>query len=72
MAPKGLPWWLSAKNPPANEGASQDGRFDPWVRKIPWRRARQCTPVFLPVEPSGQRYLAGYIQSIGSQRVRHD
>ena len=22
--------------------------FDPWVRKIPWRRARQPTPVFLP------------------------
>ena len=22
--------------------------FDPWVRKIPWRRAWQPTPVFLP------------------------
>jgi len=22
--------------------------FDPWVRKIPWRRAWQLTPVFLP------------------------
>ena len=22
--------------------------FDPWVRKIPWRRAWQSTPVFLP------------------------
>ena len=25
-------------------------RFDPWVRKIPWRRAWQPTPVFLPGE----------------------
>ena len=24
--------------------------FDPWVGKIPWRRAWQPTPVFLPGE----------------------
>ena len=23
-------------------------RFNPWIRKIPWRRAWQRTPVFLP------------------------
>ena len=34
--------------------------FDPWVGKIPWRRARQPTPVFLPGESHGQRSLAGY------------
>ena len=30
--------------------ACQCGRpgFDPWVRKIPWRRKWQPTPVFLP------------------------
>ena len=33
--------------------------FDPWVRKIPWRREWQLTPVFLP-EKSHQRLLAGY------------
>ena len=33
--------------------------FDPWVRKIPWRRAWQPTPVFLPGESNGQRRLAG-------------
>ena len=31
-----------------------------WVRKIPWRRAWQPTPVFLPGEPHGQRSLTGY------------
>ena len=36
----GLPWWLSGK-----ESACQC-RFDPWVRKIPWRKW-QPTPVFL-------------------------
>jgi len=34
--------------------------FDPWVRKIPWRRAWQPTPVFLPGESHGQRSLVGY------------
>ena len=34
--------------------------FDPWVRKIPWRRAWQPTPVFLPGESHGQRSLEGY------------
>ena len=32
-------------------------RFDPWVRKISWRRAWQPTSVFLPGESHG---LAGY------------
>ena len=41
------------------------------IRKIPWRRARQPTPVFLPGESHGQRRLAAY-WSIGSQRDGHD
>ena len=35
-------------------------RFDPWVRKIPWRRVWQPTPVFLCRESRGQRSLVGY------------
>ena len=31
--------------------------FNPQVGKIPWRRARQPTPVFLPGESHGQRNL---------------
>ena len=34
--------------------------FHPWVRRIPWRRAWQPTPVLLPGESHGQRSLAGY------------
>ena len=34
--------------------------FDPWIRKIPWRRKWQPTPIFLPGESPGQRKLAGY------------
>ena len=33
----------------------QETRFDSWVRKIPWRRKLQPTPVFLPGESHGQR-----------------
>ena len=46
------------KNLPANAGDMRFG-LDPWVRKIPWRRAWQPTPVFLPGESYGQRSLAG-------------
>ena len=34
--------------------------FDPWVRKIPWRRKWQPTPVLLPGESLGGRRLVGY------------
>ena len=34
--------------------------FDPWVRKIPWRRKWQPTSVFLPGESHGWRSLVGY------------
>ena len=45
-------------------------RSDPWVRKIPWRRAWQPPPVFLPGESRGQRSLAGY--GPWGRRVRQD
>ena len=35
-------------------------RFSPWVRNIPWRRKWRPTPVFLPEESHGERFLAGY------------
>ena len=50
---------LVVKNPPANAGDMRLG-FDPWARKIPWRRARQPSLVFLPGESHGQRSLVGY------------
>ena len=34
--------------------------FNPWVRKIPWRKARQPTPVFLSGKSHGQGSLVGY------------
>ena len=34
--------------------------LDPWVKKVPCRRAWQPTPVYLPGESHGQKSLAGY------------
>ena len=35
-------------------------RFNPWVRKVPWRREWLSIPVFLPREFHRQRRLTGY------------
>ena len=52
-----LPRWLSGK-----KSTCQCRRrgFDPWVRKIPWRRKWQPTLVFLPGKSHGQRILVDY------------
>ena len=55
----GFPGGSVVKNLLANSGDIGD-RFNPWVRKIPWRREWQPTPVFLPGESHGQRSLVGY------------
>ena len=51
---------LVVKKPPANASRLKRWGFDPRVGKIPWRRAQQPTPVFLPGESHGQGSLAGY------------
>ena len=51
---------LVAKNLPANVSDIKRCRFNPKVRKIPWRRAWQPTPVFSPGESHEHRCLAGY------------
>ena len=48
------------KNPPANAGDIRNTGSVSGVGKIPWRRAWQPTPVFLPRESHGQRSLLGY------------
>ena len=55
------------KNPPA----MQETWVWPWIRKIPWRRAWQPTPVFLPGE-SPWTEEPSRLHSMGLQRVGHD
>ena len=46
--------------------------FDPWVWKIPWRRAWQPTAVFLPGESHGQRSLASHsVAETSTQETKH-
>ena len=56
----GLPRWLSGKASICQCRRHKRHRFDPWVGKIPWRKKRQSTPVFLPGKAHGQRSLVGY------------
>ena len=56
----GFPDGPSGKEPTCQCRRHKRWGFDPWVRKIPWRRTWQPTPVFLPGESHGQRSLAGY------------
>ena len=59
------------KNPPANARRLGGHGFDPWVKKMLWRRKWQPTPVFLPGKSHGQRSLVGYSPR-GLQRVGHN
>ena len=43
-----------------NLPAEQETGFDPWSRRIPWRREWLATAVFLPAEFHGQGSLVGY------------
>ena len=57
---RGFSGGTSGKEPTCQCWRHERPRFDPWVGKIPWRRAWQPTPVFLPGESHGQRRLEGY------------
>ena len=62
---------LVVKNPPPSARRLKRHRFDPWVRKILWRRKWQPTSVFLPREFHEQRSLGGY-SPWGGRRVRYN
>ena len=55
-----FPGGASGKEPACQSRRLKRQGFDPWVGKIPWRRAWQPTPIFLPGESHGQRSLGGY------------
>ena len=51
------------KNPPFNAGDVKRPRFNPWIGKIPWRRARQPTQIFLPGKSHGWVIVYGVTKS---------
>ena len=63
----GLPWWLRQQRICLQ--CRRPG-FDPWARKIPWRREWQPTPVFLPRNSMDRGAWGTAVH--GLQRINHD
>ena len=61
---------FSAKEPACQCRRQKRHGFHPWVRKIPWRREWQPTPVFLPRIPWTEE--PGRLQPMRLQRAKHD
>ena len=57
---RGIPGGASGKEHTCQCRRCKRHKFNPWVRKIPWRRVWQPTLVLLPGECHRQRSLAGY------------
>ena len=56
----GFPGGISGKEPTYQCRRLKRPTFHPYVGKMPWWRAWQPTPVFLPGEFHGERSLVGY------------
>ena len=55
----GLPDGAGGKEPDCQCRRCKRCGFDPWARKITWRRTWQPTPILLPGESHGQKSLTG-------------
>ena len=66
----GLPGDASGKEPACQLRRPERHRFDPWVGKMPWRRAWQSTPY--PCLENLMDRGAWRAKSTGLQRVGHD
>ena len=60
LAKISFPGGASGKEPTCQCRRLWRHRCSPRVGRIPWRRAWQPTPVFLPAESQGQRNLVVY------------
>ena len=67
---EGFPGGSSAKESTCQCRRHRRCRFDPWARKIHWRRKWQPAPVFLPGKSHGERSLVTY--SPWGCRVRYN
>ena len=65
--PPWLPWRFSGKEPTYQ---CRRCRFDPWVGKIPWKRA--CNPHQYSCLENPMDRGNWWLQPMGLQRVRHD
>ena len=64
------------KNSPANAGRHKRGKFDPEVRKIPWRRIQerktlwQPIPVFLPGESHDRGTWQATVHGVAKNQIQ--
>ena len=63
-----FPCGAAVKNQTANAGDMRC-ELDPWVRKIPWRRAWQPTPLLLPGESYGQQSLRATAHRVAESSI---
>ena len=65
----GLSRWLRGKESACQWRRCRTRRFNPWVRRMPWRRKWQPTPVSLPGKSHGQKSLASCSPSNCKERT---
>ena len=68
LLPGGFPGGTSDKEPTWQCRRCKKCRFSPWVRKIPWRRKWQPTPVFLPGNPIGREASWATVHGVTKNR----
>jgi len=66
----GFPRWLSGKEFACQYRRHRRLGFYPWVRKIPWRRKWQPTPVFLPRKFHGQRTWWATVHGVAKSQTQ--
>ena len=66
----GFPGGSDSKEPTCQCRRCKKHGFNPWIRKVPWRRKWQSTPLFLPGKYHGQRSLAGYSPGVTQNRTQ--
>ena len=77
MTGVGFPGGASGKEPACQCRRHETRGFEIWVGMIPWRKARQTTPVFLPGESQGAWWTTvhrvakslTWLKQLGAQRT---
>jgi len=67
---KGFPGGANGKERYCQCRRHKRRQFNPWVGKIPWRRAQQPTLVFLPGESHGQRAWQAAVQGVTKNQTQ--
>ena len=67
---RGFPGGASGKELACQYSRRKRCGFNPWVGKVPWRRAWQPTPVFLPGESHGQRAWWATVRSVAESQTQ--